>query len=158
MKQIREEKDLSLEELSALCGSSEDFLESAEAATLEMTDDDLKIVHEIYWELAIGEGNPGDFKRLANERLATPWPDFGSTMREIRERKRISIGELSRLSGVSEETLKAAEAGNAEMTEEDDVQRVYWSLEVLEASAPDYRRLLSKMALRPSTRSANAFS
>ena len=42
MKQIREEKDLSLEELSALSGLSENFLEAAESANLEMTDDDLR--------------------------------------------------------------------------------------------------------------------
>jgi ribosome-binding protein aMBF1 (putative translation factor) len=47
MKQIREEKDLSLEELSALSGSSEDFLEAAESVNLEMTDDDLKTLHEV---------------------------------------------------------------------------------------------------------------
>jgi hypothetical protein len=72
MKQIREEKELSMEELSALSGSSEDFLQAAEAANLEMTDDSLKTLHEVYWELATGEDNPGDFKRLANQRLATP--------------------------------------------------------------------------------------
>ena len=99
MKQIREEKDLSIEELSALSGSSEDFLKAAESVNLEMTDDDLKALHDVYWELATGEDNPGDFKRLANQRLATPYPEIGSTMREIREQKELSIKELSTLSG-----------------------------------------------------------
>ena len=52
MKQIREEKDLSIEELSALSGLSENFLEAAESANLEMTDDDLKTLLGVYWELA----------------------------------------------------------------------------------------------------------
>jgi DNA-binding transcriptional regulator YiaG len=148
MKQIREEQDLSIEELSALSGSSQDFLEAAEAANLEMTDDDLKIVHEIYWELAIGEDNPGDFKGLANERLATPHPEIGSTMREIREQKELIIKELSTLSGVPENILEGAESGKLEMTgdELEDAQRVYWSLSALEGTAADYRRLLTGMA------------
>ena len=52
MKQIREEKDLNVKELSALSGSSEGFLQAAEPANRQMTDDNLKVVHEIYWELA----------------------------------------------------------------------------------------------------------
>jgi hypothetical protein len=56
-----------------------------------MTADDLKSLQDVYWELAIGEDNHGDFKRLANQRLATPHPEFGSTMREIREQKELSI-------------------------------------------------------------------
>jgi ribosome-binding protein aMBF1 (putative translation factor) len=75
MKQIREEKNVSVEELSALSGLSENFLEAAESGTVELTDDNLKALHESYWELAIGENNPGAFKRLANQRLATPYPD-----------------------------------------------------------------------------------
>jgi ribosome-binding protein aMBF1 (putative translation factor) len=47
MKQIREEKGLSFVKLSALSGSSEDFLEAAESVNLEMTDDDLKTLHEV---------------------------------------------------------------------------------------------------------------
>lgn len=75
IKQIREEQYLSIEELSALSGLSEDFLEAAEAGNLQMTADDLKSLQDVYWELATGEDNPGDFRRLANQRLATPYPD-----------------------------------------------------------------------------------
>ena len=70
LKQIRIEKDLSIKELSALSGSSEDFLEAAESQNVDLTDTDLNSLHGVYWALAIGEENPGDFKRLANERLA----------------------------------------------------------------------------------------
>src|SRR5271165_108560 len=83
MKQIREAKNISIEELCALSGLSEDFLEAAESVSLQMTDDDLKDLFGVYWELAIGEDHPGDFKRLADERLATPYPEVGSAMREI---------------------------------------------------------------------------
>src|SRR6266481_4770424 len=65
MKQIREEKDIRIEELSALSGLSESFLEAAEFVSLQMTDDDLKALlalFGVYWELATGEGHPGDFK------------------------------------------------------------------------------------------------
>jgi transcriptional regulator with XRE-family HTH domain len=113
IKRIREEKDLSVEELSALSGLSENFLGAAESGTVELTDDNLKALQGVYWELAIGEDNPGDFKRLANQRLATPYPEIGSTMREIRERKELSIKELSNLSGVPEDILEAAESGQA---------------------------------------------
>jgi DNA-binding transcriptional regulator YiaG len=150
MKQIREEKDLSFVELSALSGSSEDFLEAAESVNLELTDDNLKALHEIYWELTIGEDNPGDFKRLANQRLATPYPEVGSMMREIRLQKDLSINELSTLSGIPEAVLEAAEAGTAEMTGEDlkDVQKVYWALAALEATPADYRLLLAEMEMK----------
>ena len=110
MKQIREEKDLSVEELSALSGLSENFLQAAESGTLEKSDDDLQTLHDAYWELAIGEDNPGDFQRLANQRLATPYPEVGSAMREIREQKELSIKELSNLSGIPEAVLAEAES------------------------------------------------
>jgi transcriptional regulator with XRE-family HTH domain len=142
MRQIREEKDLSIEELSALSGSSVDFLEAAESLTLEMTEDDLKVLHDVYCELATGEDNPGDFKRLANQRLATPYPEIGSTMREIRQQKELSIKQLSTLSGFPEDILVAAESENLAMIGDDleDAQRVYWFLSALEASPVDYRR------------------
>jgi transcriptional regulator with XRE-family HTH domain len=150
MKQIREEKDLSITELSALSGLSENFLEAAELGTVELTDDNLKALQGVYWELAEGEDNPGDFKRLANQRLATPYPEIGSAMREIREEKQISIKELSTLSGVPADILERAESGTVEMTDGDsrDVQRVYWSLAALEASPADYRRLLADIAMK----------
>jgi transcriptional regulator with XRE-family HTH domain len=147
MKQIREEKDIRIEELSALSGLSESFLEAAEFASLQMTDDDVKALFGVYWELATGEDHPGDFKRLANERLSTPYPEIGSTMREIREQKELSIGELSILSGIPEDILAEAESGKLELTGKDlkDVQKVYWSLSALEATPGDYRRLLAEM-------------
>ena len=150
MKQIREEKDISIEELSALSGLSESFLEAAESMTLELTDYDLKALFGVYWELATGEEDPGDFKRLADERLATPTPEIGSEMREIRQRKELSIGELSTLSGISADILKAAESDKLEMNGEDleDAQRVYWSLSALKASPADYRRLLAEMDVK----------
>jgi len=150
MKQIREEKDLSVEQLSALSGLSENFLEAAESGTVELTEDNLEALQGVYWELSIGEDNPGDFKRLANERLVTPYPEIGSTMREIREEKQISIGELASISGLSEDILRAAESGTVDMTDEDsrEVQRVYWSLSALEASPGDYRRLLAEMEMK----------
>jgi transcriptional regulator with XRE-family HTH domain len=148
VKQVREEKGLNIEQLSALSGLSEDFLEGTESGTVELTEDNLEALHDVYWELAIGEGNPGDFKRLANERLVTPYPEIGSTMREIREQKELSIKELSTLSGVPENILEGAESGKLEMTgdELEDAQRVYWSLSALEGTAADYRRLLTGMA------------
>ena len=150
LTQLREDKGISIKELSALSGLSEDFLEAAESLNLEMTDDELKALHEVYWELATGEDNPGDFKRLANERLATPYPEIGSTMREIRERKELSIKELSNLSGVPENILEKAESGKLEMTGEGlkFVQEVYWSLSAVEASTADYRRLLAEMGMK----------
>ena len=150
MRQIRKEKDLSIEELSALSGSSEDFLEAAESGTVEMTDDDLKTLHEVYWELATGEGNPGDFKRLANERLATPYPENGSEMRATREQKQISIKELSTISGLPESVLNAAEAGTVDMTDEDsrEVRKAYWALSAVESTPADYRRLLADIAMK----------
>ena len=148
MKQIREEKHISIKELSALCGSSEEFLAAAESGN-QMTDDDLETLHGVYWALATGEENPGDFKRLANERLATPYPEFGYRMREIREQKELTIQELSTLSGVPVDILESAESGNLKITGDDlaDVQKVYWSLAALEASPADYRRLLADISM-----------
>jgi hypothetical protein len=99
---------------------------------------------------ATGEDNPDDFKRLANERLATPYPENGSEMREIREQKELSIKELSTLSGLPESVLERAESGNVEVTDEGsgEVQKVYWSLAALEASPADYRRLLAEMPMK----------
>jgi DNA-binding transcriptional regulator YiaG len=115
-----------------------------------LTDDNLKALHESYWELAIGEDNPGDFKRLANQRLAAPYPEIGSTMREIRQQKELSIKQLSTVSGVPENILEAAESGKLAMIGDDleDAQRVYWSLSALEASPADYRRLLAEIAMK----------
>jgi transcriptional regulator with XRE-family HTH domain len=152
LKQIREQMNLSIQELSALAGSSEDFLEAAESGSLEMTEDDLKTLHGVYWALVTTEENPGDFQRLANERLATPYPEIGSTMREIREQKELTIEELATLSGLAEDVLERAEAGTVQLSGDDleDAQRVYWSLSALEASPADYRRLLADIAMKAS--------
>src|SRR4029077_7173525 len=93
---------------------------------------------------------PGDFKRLANERLSTPTPQVGSTMREIRQQKELSIKELSNLSDVPDNILEAAESGKLAMIGDDleDAQRAYWSLSALEVSPADYRRLLTQMAMK----------
>jgi transcriptional regulator with XRE-family HTH domain len=148
--QIREERNLTIAELSALSGLSEDFLEAAESMTLEMTDDDLKALFGVYWALAVGEDHPGDFKRLANQRLATPTPEIGSKMREIRQQKELSIKELSTISGIPEDILERAESGKLELTGEDlkSVQKVYWALSALEATPADYRRLLAEMPMK----------
>lgn len=148
--QIREEKDISIGGVSALSGLSEDFLQAAESATLELTDYDLKTLHEVYWELAVGEEDPSEFKRLADERLATPYPENGSEMREIRERKELSIKELSNLSGVPADFLEEAETGTLEMTDEvsKEVKRIYRSLSVVQGSPADYRRLLAEIAMK----------
>ncbi len=66
-------------------------LEAAESVSLQMTDDDLKALFGVYWELATGEDIPGDFKRLADERLATSYPKNGCEMREIREQKELRV-------------------------------------------------------------------
>ena len=149
MKQIREAKNISIEELCALSGLSEDFLEAAESISLQMTDDDLEALFDVYWELATGEDNRGDFKRLANQRLATPYPENGPEMRVIREEKELSVAELSHISGLPEAVLEAAEAGTVDMTDEDsrEVKRVYWSLAALEATPDDYKLLLKKIAV-----------
>src|SRR4029077_20526828 len=99
---------LSIEELSALSGLSENFLEAAELGTVELTDDNLEALQGVYWALSIGEDNPGDFKRLANQRLVTPYPEIGSTMREIREQKELSVKQLSALAGFPEHILEGA--------------------------------------------------
>jgi ribosome-binding protein aMBF1 (putative translation factor) len=64
MKQIREEKGLSIEELSALSGFPEDILERAESGKLEMTGEDLKDVQKVYWSLSALEASPADYRRL----------------------------------------------------------------------------------------------
>ena len=71
-------------------------------------------------------------------------------MTRIRNEKQVSLEELSRISGMPEDILRAAESGTVEMTDEvsKEVQRVYWSLTALEASPADYRRLLADIAMK----------
>ena len=100
--------------------------------------------------MAIGEDHPGDFKRLADERLATPCPEIGSEMRVICEQKKLSIKELSNLSAIPADVLRAAESGKLDLAGEDleAVQRVYWALSALEATPADYRLLLADIAMK----------
>ena len=105
MKQIRKEKDLSTEELSALSGLSENFLQAAESANLEMTDDDFKTLLDAYWELANRGRHSRRFQRLANQRLATPYPEVGSAMREIRGTEGNKHRGAVNLSGIPEAVL-----------------------------------------------------
>ena len=92
------------------------------------------------------------YKRIVDQRLSKPYPNFGSAMTQIRNEKQISIGELASISGLSEAVLEAAESGNVEVTDEDsrEVQKVYWSLAAFKASAADYRRLLADISKKTS--------
>jgi hypothetical protein len=50
-----------------------------------------------------------------DQRLSKPYPNVGSSMTQIREEKQISVGELSRISGLPEAVLEAAESGTVEI-------------------------------------------
>ena len=86
-----------------------------------------------------------------DQRLSKPYPNFGSSMTQIREEKQITIAELSRISGLPEAVLEAAEAGT-EMSDEDsrEVRKAYWALAGLEATPADYRRLLADISKKAS--------
>jgi hypothetical protein len=96
------------------------------------------------------QASDADYKRIVDQRLSKPYPNFGFAMTEIREEKQISIKELSTISGLPEAVLEAAEAGTVKMTDEvsKEVQRVYWSLSALQATSADYRRLLAEMPMK----------
>ena len=98
------------------------------------------------------QASAADYQRIVDQRLSKPYPNFGSAMTQIREEKQISVGELSRVSGLPADVLRAAEAGIVELTDEvsKEVKRVYWSLSALEASAADYRRLLADISKKAS--------
>jgi hypothetical protein len=100
--------------------------------------------------LETDQASAADYKRIVDQRLSKPYPNFGSAMAEIRGEKQISIKELSTLSGVPADILERAESDTVEMTDGDsrDVQRVYWSLAALEASPADYRRILADIAMK----------
>ena len=71
-------------------------------------------------------------------------------MKQIREKRGLTIQGLSVLSGVAEELLKAAESGRFEMTDkEDDLRSVYWTLETDQASDADYRRIVDQRLSKP---------
>jgi hypothetical protein len=104
------------------------------------------------WTLETDQASAADYQRIVDQRLSKPYPNFGSAMTQIREEKQISVGELSRISGLPADVLRAAEAGTVELTDEvsKEVKRVYWSLSALEASAADYRRLLADISKKAS--------
>jgi hypothetical protein len=63
MTQVRQQKELSLEELSTISGMPEDVLQAAESDTIE-PGEDLEDVQRIYWALAALEATPSDYRRL----------------------------------------------------------------------------------------------
>jgi cytoskeletal protein RodZ len=52
MTQIREEKQISIKELSTIAGLPRSVLEAAESGTVEMTDEVSKEVKRVYWSLS----------------------------------------------------------------------------------------------------------
>jgi DNA-binding transcriptional regulator YiaG len=150
LKRIREKRGLTIQGLSVLSGVREDTLEEAESGRFEMTDKEFNDLRDVYWTLETDPASDAEYKRIVDQRLSKPYPNFGSSMTQIREEKQISIKELSTISGLPEAVLEAAESDTVEMTDEvsDEVQRVYWSLSALEASVGDYRRLLAEMGMK----------
>src|SRR5271165_4444203 len=148
LRRIREKRGLTTQGLSVLSGVREDTLEEAESGRFEMTDKEFNDLRDVYWTLETDQASDADYKRIVDQRLSKPYPNFGSPMTQIRDEKQITIGELASISGLSEDILRAAESGTLDMTDEDsrEVQRAYWSLSALEASPADYRRLLTGMA------------
>jgi|SRR5208282_4389410 len=152
LKRIREKRGLTIEGLSVLSGVREDTLEASESGRCEVTDKEFNDLRNVYWTLATDQASAADYKRIVDQRLSKPYPNFGSPMTQIREEKQISIEELATISGLPEDILRAAESGTVEMTDADsrEVQRVYWSLSALEASPADYRHLLAAMPMQAS--------
>ena|SRR5208283_5405786 len=150
LKRIREKRELTIQGLSVLSGVPEELLEAAESGRFEMTDKEFNDLRDVYWTLETDQASAADYKRIVDQRLSKPYPNFGSAMAEIRGEKQITIGELASISGLSEAILRAAESGTLEMTDEvsNEVKRVYWSLSALEATPDDYRRLLDGMAMK----------
>jgi hypothetical protein len=66
-RSIREQKELSINELSTLSGIPADILERAESGELELTGEDLKYVQRVYWSLSALEATPADYRRLLAE-------------------------------------------------------------------------------------------
>jgi transcriptional regulator with XRE-family HTH domain len=152
LKRIREKRRLTIQGLSVLSGVSEELLVASESGRFEMTDKEFNDLRDVYWTLETDQASAADYKRIVDQRLSKPYPNFGSSMTQIREEKQISINELSTLSGIPEAVLEAAESGTVEMTDEvsEEVQRVYWALSALEATPADYRRLLAEMGMKAS--------
>jgi hypothetical protein len=67
MREIREQKELSIVELSILSGIPEDILAQAESGKLELGGKDLKDVQKVYWNLSALEATPADCRRLLAE-------------------------------------------------------------------------------------------
>ena len=67
MTQIREEKQISIKELSTISGLPEAVLEAAESGTAEMTDEVSDDVQRVYWSLSALEATPDDYRRLLAE-------------------------------------------------------------------------------------------
>jgi DNA-binding transcriptional regulator YiaG len=150
LKQIREKRGLTIQRLAVLSGVPEELLEGAESGRFQITDPEMKDLRDVYWTLATDQASDADYKRIVDQRLSKPYPNFGSSMTQIRDEKQISIGELSSISGLPEDVLRAAGSGTVEMTNEvsKEVKRVYWSLSALEATPDDYRRLLADIAMK----------
>jgi hypothetical protein len=150
LKRIREKQGLTIQGLSVLSGVPEELLEAAESGRFEMADKEFHDLRDVYWTLATDQFSAAHYKRIVDQRLSKPYPDFGSSLTQIRDEKQISIGELSCISGLPEDVLRAAETGTVEMTDEvsKEVKKVYWSLAALEATPDDYRRLLADFAMK----------
>jgi predicted transcriptional regulator len=150
LKQIREKRGLTIQGLSVLSGVSEELLEGAESGRFQNIDPEMKDLRDVYWTLATDQASDADYKRIVDQRLSKPYPNFGSSMTQIREEKQISVGELSLISGLPEAVLEAAEADTVEMTDEDseEVRKAYWALSALEATPDDYRHLLADIAMK----------
>ncbi len=110
----------------------------------------MKDVRDVYWTLETDQASDADYKRIVDQRLSKPYPNFGSSMTQIRNEKQITIGELASISGLPEDILRAAESGTVGMTDEvsKEVKRVYWALAALESTPDDYRRLLANIAMK----------
>ena len=85
------------------------------------------------------------------ERLSKLYLRFGSILKGIREKRRLTIQGLSVLAGVPEELLEASESGRFEMTDKEftDLRNVYWTLETDQASAADYKRIVDQRQSNP---------
>src|SRR5271165_6966466 len=150
LKRIREKRELTIQGLSVLSGVPEELLEAAESGRFEMTDKEFNDLRDVYWTLETDQASAADYKRIVDQRLSKPYPNFGSSMTQIREEKQVSVEELSTISGLPEAVLAEAESDKLELAGEDlkDVQKVYWALSALEATPADYRRLLADIAMK----------
>ena len=100
LKRIREKRGLTIQGLSVLSAVREDALGEAESGRFEMTDKEFNDLRDVYWTLLTDQASDADYKRIVDQRLSKPYPNFGSPMTQIREEKQISVGELSRISGL----------------------------------------------------------